>query len=100
MKGYLLLPVSLVADDKQKHAALGIFTGFTFLYLFSVGLNISMFLSILLTIITCAVLGYVIELIQKYFFKERTFDLWDIVATAIGSLVPIVIIVLINLLFL
>ena len=41
----------------------------------------------ILITITAIVLGYIMELVQKYFVPNRDYDLWDVVADAAGSII-------------
>lgn len=41
--------------------------------------------------IIAILLGYIMELVQKYFVPNRDYDLWDVVADAVGALAGLLI---------
>lgn len=74
--------------DKIAHA------GFYFLLIFLIQFEAKNFnpkLLIIKALSYCLLLGFSIELGQKYFLLGRSFEIWDIVANIIGSFIGILI---------
>ena len=78
--------------DKWVH--FGIFTLFVVLWCWAVSLKKSrtkILKKFLLITIAGIALGYLLELVQKYFVPNRDYDMWDVLADSIGAVAGLLI---------
>ena len=88
--GWLLVLPKVIAYDKQKHGALGVFTGLVIMVL-SLEIGFSLFLSSVFAVVGSFIVGYLIELKQKK-MKNRHYDMKDALFVMYGSFIPVIII--------
>ncbi|MGC4234135.1 MAG: VanZ family protein [Niabella sp.] len=78
--------------DKWVH--FGIFTLFVVLWCWAVSLKkpqAKILKKFLLITIAGIVLGYLLELVQKYLVPNRDYDMWDVLADSIGAIAGLLI---------
>lgn len=92
-RGYILLPLTWIEHDKQKHALFGIWvSGVAFMI--SNELLKSTFFSVIFGLLISLIIGILIEWYQKKFGK-RTYDKNDILATFLGGVFSVTILLII-----
>lgn len=91
--GYILLPLTWIEHDKQKHALLGIWVAGV-VFMISHALLGSNFFSSLAGLASSLIIGIAIEYYQRAFGKG-TFDKADILATFLGGVFAVVLLLLI-----
>lgn len=42
---------------------------------------------LIIAILTSIIIGIIMEYVQKYYIPDRSFDIWDIVADSVGSII-------------
>jgi hypothetical protein len=93
--GWMFLPTSFIAGDKQQHAFGG--TWFiTIYFLMLKGFELEKPIAFLIALGTCTLFALLWEFKQKI-KRSGVFDLWDVVATDLGFILAFVVVQLIAL---
>ena len=92
--GYMFLPNSVLAYDKQKHCALSVYlTIMTFFP--ALEISNSRGVALLVSFAIVSLISWGIEFYQKWFTKDRHFDIWDAISMQIINIGLIILYMLI-----
>lgn len=88
--GYFLLPPTVMAYDKQKHALLGLWLSVLY-FILKNDFEMTSLASIIYTLLAVVIISYIIEVIQLL-KPNRVFDNKDVIASLLGWGIAMVVI--------